>query len=124
MATFDDVESYLDRLGLPWEAVDEGLWVLQEDGGQIVVRLDDPIIVFRAKLMDAPDVGREALYRKLLELNASEMITAAYGLEEGVIVAVASLQSENLDYNEFQGAIDALTMALTQHRIDIAAAAK
>lgn len=118
MITNDDIESYLDRLGTPYDKVDDGFWVVGDDDGKIVVRHDHPIIVFRTKLMDVPAGNRAGLYEKLLQLNASEMITAAYGLEENAIVAVASLQSQNLDYNEFHGAVDALTMAMTEH-IDV-----
>jgi len=116
MITNDHIESYLDRLGAAYDRVDEGFWVVNDDDGKIVVRHDDPIIVFRIKLMDVPEgSNREALFTTLLELNASEMVTAAYGLEENAIVAVASLQSENLDYNEFHGAVDSLTIAMTEH---------
>ena len=124
MISNDHIESYLDRLGAAYDRVDDGLWVIQDDDGKIVVRHDDPIIVFRIKLMDVPDgSNREGLFAKLLQLNAGEMVTAAYGLEENAIVAVASLQSENLDYNEFHGAVDALTIAMTEHIHTIRAAA-
>lgn len=114
------IESYLVRLGTPYEELEEGLWVIADDDGQIVVRHEAPIIVFRAKLADGPKDGKLALFERLLQLNAAEMITAAYGLEGDAIVVVASLQSENLDWNEFQGAVDSLTFALTAHRPELA----
>ena len=119
----DGIETYMDRLGLAYEAVEDGLWLISDEDGQIVVHHDDPLLVLRVKLLGAPAAGREALFQRLLELNATEMITAAYGLEGDAIVAVASLQSENLDFNEFEGAIDSLSLAMTEHRAEIAALA-
>ncbi len=115
MITNEDIERYLDRASLAYDTVEDGLWVISDDNGKIVVNHDAPVIVFRAKLMDVSDTNQEALFKRLLELNASEMITAAYGIEENAVVVVASLQSENLDYNEFQGAVDSVTMAMATH---------
>lgn len=111
----DHIETYLNRLGTPYDEIEEGFWVIRDEDGQIVVRHDPPVIVFRAKLADVPKNGREALFQRLLKLNATEMISGAYGLEDDSIVIVASLQSENLDFNEFQAAVDSLTLAMTTH---------
>ena len=43
------------------------------------------------------------------------MIHGSYGIADGALVLTAALPLENLDYNEFQGTIDDLTMALTNH---------
>ena len=119
----DGIETYMDRLGLSYETIEDGLWVVNDGDGQLVVHHDAPLVVFRAKLLEAPAQSNEALFRRLLELNATEMITAAYGIEGEAVVVVASLQSENLDFNEFEGAIDALSLAMTEHRDEIAALA-
>ena len=39
----------------------------------------------------------------------------AYGIENESVVLVDSLQSENLDMNEFQAAIDSLSLAVHNH---------
>jgi hypothetical protein len=109
----DKIESYLHRLGTPHDEVEDGFWVIRDDAGQIVVHHEPPVIVFRAKIADAPATGREALFERLLELNANDMLVGAYGLEGDAIVVVATLPSENLDYNEFLAAVDALQMAMT-----------
>ena len=118
MATRDDIETYAVRMGLAYDEVEPGMWVVHEPGEdtmRIVVHLQPPVVVFRLKLMDVPAHGREALYRKLLELNATEMLGGAYGIEGDSIVCIETLQSENLDFNEFQAAIDGLTVAATEH---------
>jgi len=114
------IEGYLVRTGVPYDAPDEGMWVLHDDVDQvdnIVINLAPPVVMFRVKLMDLPkdDTERARLCQTLLELNATSMIAGAYALEGNAVVAVETLQSENLDFNEFQAAIDGLTMAVTEH---------
>jgi hypothetical protein len=42
------------------------------------------------------------------------MVHGAYGIEGDNVVLIDTLQSENLDFNEFQASLDALLMASTQ----------
>ncbi|GMV41509.1 MAG: hypothetical protein AMXMBFR64_32250 [Myxococcales bacterium] len=117
MATREDIESYIVRLGMPYEEVDTGLWIIHDehDGiDNLVIHFAPPVAVFRVKLMDL-DGDHPALYRRLLELNASDMVSGAYGIENNSVVCVESLQVENLDFNEFQAAVDSLSLAITDH---------
>jgi hypothetical protein len=66
------------------------------------------------KLMEIPGSHRENLFKLLLELNASQMIHGAYGIEDSNIVLIDTLQVENLDYNEFQASLDALMLSSSQ----------
>lgn len=116
----DLIEGYLVRSGIPYDAIGEGMWVVHDEIDQvdnIVVTLSPPVVMFRVKLLDLPksEAERAALCKMLLELNASSMIAGAYALEGEAVVAVETLQSENLDFNEFQAAIDGLTLAVTEH---------
>ena len=47
------------------------------------------------------------------------MVAGAYGLEEDNVVIVDTLQSENLDFNEFQASLDAIAMAVREHYEEI-----
>ena len=67
------------------------------------------------KLMTVPETGREELFKTMLEFNATEMMGGAYGLEGDAVVAVETLQAENLDLNEFHAAVDGLMMAASEH---------
>ena len=116
----ETIDGYLVRSGLEYEALDDGMWMIHDEHDQldnIVVTWSPPIVVFRVKLMNAPsDAAKRAeLFELLLRLNASDMISGAYALEGDAIVATETLQSENLDFNEFQAGIDGLSMALSQH---------
>jgi hypothetical protein len=63
---------------------------------------DDPVVVFRVALMDAPEKNRLELFTRLLELNASDIVHGAYTLENGQIVLVNTLDYATMDYGEFR----------------------
>lgn len=119
MATREDVESYLLRTGLDHQEISEGMWLAKGSGDDagIVIHYSPPLVVFRLKVMDLPtDEQRCAgLYRRLLELNATDLVHAAYGLEQGDVILTESLEAENLDFNEFQATLDSFQMALASH---------
>jgi len=118
MLTRDDVESYLLRTGLHHEEIGEGMWLAEASNGPgIVIHLSPPLLVFRMKVMDLPaDEPRcAALFRRLLQLNATDLVHAAYALEEADVILTESLEVENLDFNEFQATIDSFQMALASH---------
>ena len=73
------------------------------------------MLVFRVKVMDIPRHHREELFRTLLELNATEMMHGAYGIEGESVVIMDALQLENLDYNEFAATVDDITLAVASH---------
>ena len=113
MATRDEIEHYLIQTGHPHETIDNNMWVVR-DTANIVISHAPPLVIFRAKLMDVPRRNREAFFRLLLELNASELIHGAYGLEDNSVVLIDTLQSEHLDLNELQATLDALLLAMNQ----------
>ena len=113
MATREDIERYLIQLEHPHEAVKENMWIIRE-AANIVVTYEPPLVIFRTKLMEVPEQGREAFFKLLLELNASQMIHGAYGIENDNVVLIDTLEAENLDFNEFQATLDALSLAIVQ----------
>ena len=116
MKTAEDIESYLLRAGLPYEGVKPGLWLVQiGDFGRLAVSMAGPVVAFRIKVLDTPKAGREELFRTLLQLNTTEMVHGAFGLEGDAVVIVDALELENLDFNEFQAVIDDMSMAVTKH---------
>jgi len=115
MKTNDDIESYLIDLEVDYEQIGEGLWKVHSGAATVVIAHTPPVLVMRVKMFDAPAERREELFTKLLELNTSEMLHGAYGLENGSIVVVDSLQSENLDLNELEASLDSLAMAVHNH---------
>ena len=119
----EKIEAFIIELGLPFEEVQEGLWLVHDEIDfidNIVVLHTPPVLTFRVKLVEVPEGDASAeLYRKLLELNATSMVAGAFGLEDNSVVIVESLQSESLDQNEFQAAIDAIALAVREHYHDL-----
>lgn len=119
MITNDQIEAYLIETGVAFERVKEGFWLLHDETDSvdnIVIVHTPPVITFRVKLMEIPpDGNKEELYSHLLRLNATKMVAGAYGLEDDAVVITDSLQSENLDYNEFQASVDAIAFAVREH---------
>jgi hypothetical protein len=116
MKTTSDIESYLLQMQVENEELREGTWVIKADGvDQLMLTLAGPVLVFRVKVMEVPRHNREELFRTLLELNATEMMHGAYGVEGDSVIITDALQVENLDYNEFAATIDDIALAVASH---------
>jgi hypothetical protein len=123
MLNREDIESFLIRTEADYQELDEGLWIVHPDGGsaerqpRILVNYQRPVLVCRADIRDLPvdDEDQLALYRRLLELNAVDLIHGAYGLEDGEVILSDTLELENLDFSEFRATLESLTLALTSH---------
>jgi hypothetical protein len=121
MKSVEDIESYLLRAGLPYEVIKPGIWLVQVgELGRLAVSIAGPVVAFRLKIMDTPKQGREELFRTLLQLNTTEMVHGAFGLEGDAVVLVDALELENLDFNELQAVIDDMSMAITKHHPTLA----
>jgi hypothetical protein len=123
MVTREDIESFLDRLsneGASYSEQEPGLWLVRPGGAldiAVVVHYSPPVVVFRVKVMDLPaDEGRVAtLSRRLLQLNASDLVHGSYGIERESIVITEALELSHLDYEEFLAAYEGIVLALASH---------
>ena len=123
MVTKEDIEGFLNRLGsdgASYSEVESGLWVVRPNGDLdfgVVVHFSPPVVVLRVKVMTLPkDTGNLAtLSRRLLELNATDLVHGAYGIEEESIVMTEALELSHLDYEEFLAAYESITVALASH---------
>ena len=124
MRTREDIESYLMRSSLSYKNVhvedgtEDGMWLVKDVHTEqaLVVSVSGPLLLFRMKVMTLDDVKDKAgLFTQLLQYNASDMVHGSYGLSDGAVVLTAGLLLENLDYNEFQGTVDDVTLALNNH---------
>jgi hypothetical protein len=118
MRTNKDIEDYLKILGAEHKVIKEGVWMVtlkDSDIDNLVISHVHPIVVFRINLMPVPEKKREEFFRRLLEINAKEMVHGAYGLEGDKVVIIDTLQIENMDLNEFEASIEALYYTVTHH---------
>jgi hypothetical protein len=123
MVTREEIESFLDRMtadGVSYTEVEPGLWLVKPGGAMdfdFVVHYSPPVVILRVKVMKLPsDDGQLAtLSRRLLQLNASDLVHGSYGIEKDAIVLTEALELSHLDYEEFQAAYDSMTLALASH---------
>ncbi len=120
MRTEKDVEAYLLRLSRRFRALEEkpGTFLVEmgEKAPPLVLRVEPPLVVVRVHIGDVkPGAEDGALFKKLLEYNARQLVHAAYGLDDGHIVLSSALELENLDFNELEATIDEFDLALAQH---------
>jgi hypothetical protein len=129
MLTRDDIEGFLDRLtaesGGSYSEVEEGLWVVKPSGQldvDVVVHYSPPVVLFRVKVMTLPshDGQLASLNRRLLELNATDLVHGSYGISDESIVLTEALELAHLDYEEFQSAYESMTLALATHMRELA----
>jgi len=126
MMTREDLESYLIRMEHDFEEIEESLWVIKgENGAPIVVNYTPPVVVLRLKVMDLPEGAEETklapLYRRLLELNATDIVHGSYGIEAQEVVLSDALELETLDFTELRSSYESLAMAASSHFAELAA---
>ena len=124
MVTRDDIESFLDRLtadgATTYREVDKNLWVVRPGGNfdlDVVVHHSPPVVILRVKVMNVPADGGQCatLNRRLLELNATDLIHGSYGIENENVVLTEAMELSHLDYEEFQAGYESMTLALAAH---------
>jgi hypothetical protein len=126
MINREDLESFFIRLGVEAEEVDENIWILHgdEDAPNVVVTFAPPVLVLRLKVLDLPQGSQDQqlapLYRKLLELNASDLVHGSYGIEEGDVALSDALDLETLDFQELRNSYESIAFAATTHMRDLA----
>ena len=114
MVTKEDIEGLLDRLGADGASFTRKS---SQDSGSskpsgeldfsVVVHYSPPVVLLRVKVMTLP-TNREALAtlsRRLLELNATDLVHGSYGIEDESIVMTEALELSHLDYEEFLAAL-------------------
>jgi len=118
MVTREDMESFLIRMDLDYEEVDDGMWLVRNRNGgpPFVVHYSPPLLLLRMKVMDLPtSEGSAELYRTLLELNATDVVHGAYGIEEDELILSDTLELETLDFLELQASVESMQLAASGH---------
>jgi hypothetical protein len=118
MVTREDLESFLIRMDVEYQEVDDGMYLVRSRNGgpPVVAHHSPPLLLLRMKVMDLPvGEGKAELYRTLLELNASDIVHGAYGIEEGELILSDTLELETLDFLEFQASVESMQLAAASH---------
>lgn len=128
MVTPEQIDGFLGRLaseGASYEEIEPGLWKVQPGGEldlTVVVHHSPPVVVLRVKVMDLPKDGNGTakLCRRLLELNATDLLHGSYGIQGSEVVLTEALELSHLDYEEFQASYESLTLSLAGHLRELA----
>lgn len=118
MAGLTKVESYLMDLRISYQEASAGTYYIDDtEKGLpgVVVTIDEPIVIVRARVMTVPAKKKAELYEMLLKLNASDMVHGAYALDGGDIVLLDTLEYATMDKEEFEAALDSISLALSRH---------
>jgi hypothetical protein len=97
---------------------EELLIVDDEENGvkNLIIDCEDPILIIEQLIMPVPEKNQPELFRRLLQMNAT-LVHGAFLLDEEAryVFFRDTLELENLDRNELEGSIRALTLALAEH---------
>ncbi len=123
MLTKDDIESFLIRLsatGATYSEVEPGFWIVRpspESDLSLAVNFSPPVVLLRIDVMTLPEDATQTatLTHRLLELNASDLLHGAYGIQDKQIVLTEALELSALDFEEFLASYESMTLALASH---------
>lgn len=116
--TADDIESYLYRLNRTFDRqADTFIISTGVDRARIALRVADPVLLARVVIGKVPSDDKRcmALFRQLLEFNASDLVHASYGIDGDQIVLSAGEELANVDENELSASLSDIDLALTRH---------
>ena len=120
MADFEKVKDFLLDMGfvMSHEEPHEELVVIDdEDRGikNLVIDCEAPILILEQVIMSMPGSSSD-FCKRLLQINRT-LVHGAFVLnEEGTTLLFRdTLQLENLDRNELEGSIDALSLAMAEY---------
>jgi hypothetical protein len=116
----EDLEAYLQRLDRRFEKASEHTYLvsLGADKPPAVVRVAPPVVVVQVDVAPAPagNLALEArLFRRLLELNATDLLHVSYGIDKGRIQLDAALELATLDIGELEAVLANIDLAVTEH---------
>lgn len=117
---FELVKSYLHEISLPIvgeEPGEEIVIVDDDDNGikNLIIDCEDPIVILEQVIMKVPSPPVQGLFKRLLQMNR-QLVHGAFVLDDAgeTIIFRDTLQLENLDRNELEASIQALSLALAE----------
>ncbi len=117
---FDKVKTFLLDMGhaIAQEDEEQELFIVndEENGiNNLIIDCEDPLLVLEQVIMPVP-ANPGDLFRRLLQMNRL-LVHGAFVLTEDAqtILFRDTLRIENLDSNELEGSIEALSLALAEN---------
>ena len=117
---FEEIKQFLHDMNIAIisENEEEELVVVEDEENGIknlVIDCEEPIVVLEQAIMATGPSGND-LFKRLLQMNR-DLVHGAFVLNESaeLILFRDTLQIENLDRNELDGSIHALSLALSEY---------
>ncbi len=116
---YEKIVEFAEKLSLDivnQDVDDELIVVTNEDKGiyNLIIDCEEPVLIFEQLIYDLQAKTLEHLTR-LLQMNRNLLHGAFVISEEGdKVIFRDTLQIENLDFNEFEGTINALSLGLAE----------
>ena len=124
MSDFDKVKSFIMDMGfsISHENSKEELIVIDDDErgiNNLVIDCESPILILEQVIIPMPQSSSD-FCKRILQINRT-LVHGAFVLdEEGTTLLFRdTLQTENLDRNELEGSIDALSLALAEYASEL-----
>jgi len=122
---FELVKQYLFEMNMniiDEDKSEELVVVDDEENGikNLIIDCESPIVILEQVIMKVPARNKEIYFKRLLQMNRS-LVHGAFVMDENgeLILFRDTLQLENLDRNELEGSIHALSMALTEYGTEL-----
>jgi hypothetical protein len=117
---FELVKQYLyemDMVIISQDKEEELVIVDAEEKGikNLIIDCEEPIIILEQAIMNVPEKQND-IFKRLLQMNRN-LVHGAFVLDENaeIILFRDTLQLENLDRNELEGSIQALSLGLLEY---------
>jgi hypothetical protein len=127
---FQKVMEYVELLDVSVEREDAGktLCVLEDESrgiSNLIVDCEDEILVIEQLIMELPLSAGANAFRRLLQMNR-ELVHGAFVIDEGgtKLLFRDTLQLANLDFNELDASINALSLGLASFADELIALSK
>ncbi len=118
---FEQVKQYvqeMDMMIISEDVAEELVVVDDEENGikNLIIDCEAPIVILEQVIMKVPATNAEQLFKRLLQMNRN-LVHGAFVLDEAgdMILFRDTLQLENLDRNELEGSVHALTLGLSEY---------
>ena len=127
---FQKVMEYVELLDVSVEREDaeKTLCVLEDESrgiSNLIVDCEDEILVIEQLIMELPVSAGANTFRRLLQMNR-ELVHGAFVIDEGgtKLLFRDTLQLANLDFNELDASINALSLGLASFADELIALSK
>ena len=129
MSDFEIVKDFILDMGfaISYEEPKEELVVIDDDDRGIknlVIDCEGSIVILEQVIIPMPKESSE-FCKRILQINRT-LVHGAFVLDEGgtTLLFRDTLQIENLDRNELEGSIDALSLALAEYASELVSFAR